>query len=70
MRSRWKEPSTWAGAGLVITGIGQIAKINEAPAIAEAVQSAASRIASGDWLGVAMAAFGALSVILREESRN
>lgn len=70
MASRWKEPSTYAGVGLIVTGLGQVASINEAPAIAGAIEAAAPHIATSNWVGVAMALFGAFAVMLREKGER
>jgi len=65
--ARWKEPSTYAGLAAIIGGVGAIAKVHEAPAIADAVNNAAVPLASGDWkVGLAMILTGALGVFLRE----
>ncbi len=70
MSRRWKEPSTYAGLGLIVTGLGQVASINEAPVIADAITQAAPHIATSNWTGAAMALFGVLAVFLREKGQR
>lgn len=65
---KFNEPSTWAGFGLLIAGLGKVFQVSEAPAVADAVTSIAQ---NPTWQGGAMALFGALAVILREKgTRN
>ena len=62
-----KEPSTYAGFAAVIAGIGQIAQINEAPAIADAINNAAQPIINQDWIGAAMVFLGSIAIFLKEK---
>jgi len=56
---RVREPSTYAGLAAVISGGGILFKINEAPAIAGAIQNAGGALAAGDWVnGVAVMILG------------
>lgn len=68
LKDRAKEPTTYLGAAAVITGVGQLAKINEAPGIADAVTNAAPALATGDWTtGLGVLLMGILGVFLREK---
>jgi hypothetical protein len=66
-KKRLAEPSTYAGLAAVILGGGQLAKISEAPAMAEAVASAAPHLAAGDWMSGLMIALGSLAMILKDK---
>jgi hypothetical protein len=66
IKSRAKEPSSVAGLGLLIAGVGQMAGINEAPAVAEAVTQVGGAAISGGWGGALMAVLGLLAMSLRE----
>jgi len=69
--SRWKEPSTYAGIAAIIGGAGVLGKVNEAPAIADAVNTAAIPLAQGNWqVGLGMIVAGILSVLLKEKSNG
>lgn len=64
---RLKEPSTYAGLAAVIIGVGKLADINEAPAIADAITNAAPALLSGNWVaGLGALLMGALAVVVRE----
>lgn len=66
--SRWKEPSTYAGIAAIIGGAGVIGKVNEAPAIADAISGASLPLAQGNWqVGIGMILAGILSVFLKEK---
>jgi len=47
LKKRFSEPSTFAGLAMAILGAGQVAKIDEAPAVADAISGAGQAIASG-----------------------
>ena len=53
-----KEPSTWAGLASVITGVGLIADINEAPIVTEIITNAAPHIIAANWTGVLLVVSG------------
>lgn len=65
--SRLKEPSTYAGISSIILGVGMIADINEAPALATAVSQATPAIVSNDWFGALFIFLGGLATILKEK---
>lgn len=66
--TRAKEPTTYLGVAAVITGAGQLAKINEAPAIADAVVTAAPALAVGDWAtGLVLLLGGLFGAFMREK---
>ncbi len=64
-KKRSSEASTYGGLAMMIFGLGQAFKINEAPAIAEAVGNAGAAVAGGSpwWLAAGIAALGALGVL-------
>lgn len=61
MKKILKEPSTWAGLTAVITGVGQIAKINEAPIVADVITQAAPQIISNNWTAALLILAGGFS---------
>lgn len=67
LKKRLSEGSTYAGLGLAVAGIGQLAKVNEAPAIAEAITTAGPAAAAGDWVSAAMIIAGSLAMLLKEK---
>lgn len=64
---RVSEPSTWAGIAAVVSGAGVLGKVNEAPAIADAIGQAGPALASGDYLGGGMIIAGALAMLLKDK---
>jgi len=60
LKKRLAEPSTAVGLTVAIAGVGQLAKIDEAPAIAEAVGAAAQVAGAGDYTGGAVLLIGGL----------
>lgn len=68
---RLREPSSYAGLGLLTLGLGELFKVNEAPAIADAINAAGQAVATtGDPLTAAVAlAGGILSLIMGERRR-
>ena len=64
---RIREPSTWGGLAAVTIGAGQLAKVNEAPAVAEAVGQAGQAFVNGDTLGGAAAlVFGLVAAFTKD----
>lgn len=61
---RFKEPSSLAGVGLVVGGLGQVFGVNEAPQVAEAINQAAQQ---SSWLGALMVAVGTAAILMREK---
>jgi len=56
-----KEKSTWVGLTSIITGVGLIADINEAPQVAEAITNATPHIISGNWSALLLIATGTIA---------
>ncbi|MFN3933621.1 MAG: hypothetical protein ACK4KX_03190 [Parvibaculum sp.] len=68
LKARAKEPTTYLGLSALIYGSGQLAKVNEAPAVADAVASAAPALAAGDWAtGLMLLVGGILGALMREK---
>ena len=66
---RFREPSTWAGLAAVTVGVGEVGKIKEASAVAEALGAAGNAAAAGAdpvLIGGALVG-GILSVFLGEK---
>tara|TARA_R110002074_G_scaffold67298_1_gene158499 strand:- start:1156 stop:1380 length:225 start_codon:yes stop_codon:yes gene_type:complete len=69
-KARFREPTTWGGLSMFILSIGQLAKINEAPAIAHTIDAVAGPITSGDYAtALTVALGGVLSIVLREKGK-
>ncbi len=62
---RATEASTWGGLGMLVYGLGDIFKIREAPAAADAVASAGNVVASGGawWQAAIVAVAGAAMAV-------
>jgi hypothetical protein len=68
LKERLREPSTYAGLSMLTLGIGALGKINEAPAVAGAIEQAAPALSSGDWVtGAGTMLFALASIFLREK---
>jgi len=68
IKQRFREPSTYAGLAAVTVGVGQVAKINEAPQVAELIGQAGQTAVAGDWVGAGMMGLlGLLSIFMREK---
>tara|TARA_R110002110_G_scaffold1531_9_gene6844 strand:- start:1844 stop:2071 length:228 start_codon:yes stop_codon:yes gene_type:complete len=69
--ARLREPTTYSGLALVVAGVGNLAKINEAPAIAQAIEHAGAPLSSGDWTtGTMLILGGVLAATLREKGKS
>lgn len=69
LKSRVAEGSTWAGLGLVTLGLGELGKVKEAPAVAEALQQAGALASTGalNWQGLAMILMGLAATVLKDK---
>lgn len=47
---RLREPSTYAGLAAVVSGLGVLGKVNEAPAIVDAIGIASAPLSQGQWI--------------------
>lgn len=68
---RLSEPSTWGGLALAVSGVGQLGKINEAPAVVDALGQGAQAVAHGTdpvTAGV-MVLGGLLAAFMREKGQ-
>lgn len=66
-KDRLLEPTNFAGLGLILAGLGQVLKIDEAGVIAQTVTDAGQAVASGNWSAALMIIAGAAAVLLREK---
>lgn len=66
---RLSEPSTYAGLAAMSIVAGDVFKIDEAPAVGEAINTVGQGVASGMplWQAGALGAFGLLSIFMREK---
>lgn len=69
---RLREPTTYMGLGAAVAGVSQALKIEEGPAVADALAGAGQAMASGhDAVTVIALTFGGvLSAILRERAEK
>jgi purine-cytosine permease-like protein len=68
IKQRFREPSTYAGLAALTVGVGQVAKINEAPQVADVIGQAGQAAVAGDWVGAGtMGLLGLLSIFMREK---
>lgn len=68
IKQRLAEPSTYAGLALATVGVGQVAKINEAPQVAELIGQAGQAAVNGDYVTAGGALlFGVLSIFMKEK---
>lgn len=68
LKDRAKEPTTYLGLSALIYGAGTLAKVNEAPAVADAVATAAPALSSGDWTtGIASIVLAVLGIFMKEK---
>ncbi len=66
-KKRAAEPTSYIGLALLVQAIGTLTKMNEAPAIADAIHSAAEPLARGDYATAGTVAVGGLLAILMRE---
>jgi hypothetical protein len=65
LKERFSEPSSIAGLAAVSLGLGQVFDINEAPVVADAINTAAT---SGNWQTAAVTiVLGILAIFLKEK---
>ncbi len=72
--SRFKEPSTFAGFGLItvgiaelLRGVSQVVDFDEGPEIADAIQAAEPAVSSGNWpMAIGAIVTGGLAIVMRE----
>ncbi|WP_417842167.1 hypothetical protein [Terasakiella sp.] len=71
LKSRFSEPSTYAGLAAATVGIGQVAKINEAPQVAELIGQAGKAAVTGDYVTTGgMLLFGLVSIFMKEKGNR
>lgn len=71
IKDRFREPSTYAGLAAATVGIGQVAKINEAPQVAELIGQAGQAAVAGDYMTAgAVGLLGLLSIFMKEKGGN
>lgn len=68
IKDRLSEPSTYAGLAAATVGIGQVAKIDEAPQVADLIGQAGQAAVTGDYVTTGgMLLFGLLSIFMKEK---
>lgn len=67
---RLREPSTFAGLSAITLGLGEVARINEAPAVASTIAHAGEQAITGNFIGAGVALFtGLFAIFMKEKSR-
>jgi len=72
LKERAKERTTWLGLATVLTGVGQLAKVEEAPLIADTVAQVGTVVTGGGWdlPTIATIILGAVITGMREKGRK
>ena len=71
LKKRAKEPSSWAGLGLLVTGIGTLLKANGVPEAGQAIAQTADQLAAGDYMmPITMIISGLLAAVLGEKGKE
>jgi len=66
---RFREPSSYAGLGLIAYGLGDLFKIKEADQIAEVANQTAQAMTVDTASGIGVLLFGLLSLFIKEKSK-
>lgn len=68
IKKRLAEKSTYIGLATTVMGVGQLIKIDDATAIADAIHSAAEPLSTGDYAtGLGVLGMGILGMIMHEK---
>lgn len=68
LMDRLREPSTYAGLSAFAYGVGTLGKINEAPAVAHAIDAAGGALSGGQWgVGLATLIGGVFAAFMKEK---
>ena len=68
IKDRLSEPSTRGGLAAATVGVGQVAKINEAPQVADVIGQAGQAFVMGDYVTAgAVGLMGLFSVFMKEK---
>lgn len=71
LSDRKKEPTTYIGLALLVQGVGALAKIDDAPMIADTIHQAATPLAAGDYAGAGTLLLGGiLGMLMREKGKK
>jgi len=72
LKQRVFEGSTWAGLAAMVVGVGQVAKINEAPMVGDALAQIGTAVGSGASPVAAglTAVMGVVAVMLRDKGHE
>jgi hypothetical protein len=71
LKDRLSEPSTWGGLAAATVGVGQVAKIDEAPQVADVIGQAGQAAVTGDYVTAgAIGLMGLFSIFMKEKGSN
>lgn len=71
LNERKKEPSSWIGLGLAVSGIGELVKANGLPEIGGAIVQSAAQLAAGDYFTpLVMLVTGLAGFGMKEKGEN
>jgi len=69
LMDRFREPSSYAGLGLIAYGLGDLFKFKEADQIAEVANQTADAMTVDTASGIGVLLFGLLSLFIKEKSK-
>ena len=67
LKKRFSEGSSYAGLAAVAYGLGEFFKVNEAPAVVEAISEAGAAAAGGGWLAGLIALAGGIAIAVKDK---
>lgn len=68
---RLREPSTYIGLSLVVNGVGAMAKLDAAPAVADGINQVGVPLSQGDWTtALLLAAGGIAGIVVKEKGKK
>lgn len=68
LKKRSKEATTYMGIALIVEGVGNLAKIDEAGTVSSAVKAAAPSLSAGDWTtGILALVMGIGGVLMKQK---
>ncbi|WP_341894315.1 hypothetical protein [Ferrovibrio terrae] len=71
LKKRIGERTTWVGLASIIAGVGQIAKVSEAPAVADAVANVGVAVSTGtvDPMSLLITGLGTYLIGMRDRAK-
>lgn len=66
-KERLKDPVTYMSVALIVEGVGNLAKINEAEQVADVLQTVAPSISADPSTGILALVMGVIGIFLRKK---